>query len=360
MPTITASLKYREIERALLQEIEAGHWQAGDRLPGEHDLARRFDVAYMTVRQAVTNLVDGGILLRVRGKGTFIVDQTAASKNMSVPMTLLFPEDWQLSDPYYFPELLAGFRQTMEANGHRASVLDYSFVNTLDSLEPGATIACLLIETEHIQLVERLRDAGYRVLALNKYTGRRAIPCVHIDDAFGVEEAIDHLVSLGHERIAFICGKPGNIDAADRHRGFRIAVKKHGLTEAIEVGDGFTEAKGYAATGELLSLRNPPSAVLCASDLAALGAIKAARDNGRFVPHDLSVIGFGDFSVAAYITPGLTTIRQPRFELGQAAAESLIRLTQHGSDEGAIVRPNLVVRESTLPLRSNAVPKIVT
>jgi len=363
MTTTTTGLKYREIKRALLEEIEAGQWQVGDRLPGEHDLARRFDVAYMTVRQAVANLVEEGVLLRVRGKGTFIVDpanaKQSSTRRICAPMTLLFPADWQQCDPYYFPELMRGFRQAMESQGQQAIIQDYTFGDTPNALEPGTVIACLLIEEEHIQLVERLRDSGHTVLALNNYTGRRSIPCVRSDDAVGVEAAVDHLISLEHERIGFIRGKSGNIDAADRLRGFRTAMKRHGLRDAVEAGDGFTEASGDEAALTLLALRYPPTAFLCASDLAALGAIKAARDSGRFVPHDLSVVGFGDFSVAPYVTPSLTTIRQPRLELGWAAAESLIRLAEQGVGEGTVLRPDLIVRESTAPLRSVAAPGIV-
>jgi len=275
------------------------------------------------------------------------MDGSPAVPRSCSPMALLFPADWQLMDPYYFPEVVTGFQSAMALQERTAAVYDYTVAEAMSVLEPGCAVACLLLETAHLQLVERLRDAGYRVLAVNHYSGRRSIPCVRIDDAQGVERAVDHLVGLGHERIGFVRGKPENIDAADRQRGFDAAVKRHGLRHVPEAGAGFTEACGYAAARELLAAPAPPTAFVCASDLAAIGASRAARDCGRFVPHDLSVIGFGDFSVAPYMTPSLTTVRQARLDLGRAAAESLIRLAEEGDTPDIVLQPDLIVREST-------------
>jgi LacI family transcriptional regulator len=347
--TKTGTVKHREVTRALREEIESGIWRGGDRLPGEQDLARRFQVAPMTLRQAIAGLVDEGLLLRIRGKGTFVVsrDVASAETQASHAMGLLFPSDACLIDPYYFPEVLEGFQRGMEERGHRATVYSGGVEETAQLLPSGAAVACLLFDEAQAQIVEGLRDSGYQVLAINRYMGRRSIPCVRIDDAGGMERAVDHLVGLGHERIGFVRGPADNLDANDRLRGFRAAVKRHGLKAAPEEGDGFTEAAGYAAARKLLSATHRPTAIVCASDLSALGVIKAARDFGLSVPRGLSIVGFGDFSVADYMLPSLTTIRQRRMDLGACAAEALIQLAQDGDTAGAVLEADLIVREST-------------
>jgi len=342
-------VKYREVERSLRQEIETGVWKAGDRLPGEYDLATHFGVSYLTVRQAVAHLVEDGILLRVRGKGTFVVDRDAAAPEPGTrrPMAILFPTNWQRRDPYYFPDILHGFQHGMETRGCHAALLNDNGVEAAGGLPAGSAVACLLIEEEHLHLVERLRDAGHAVLGVNQYTGRRSIPSVWIDDQGGIEQAVDHLVSQGHRRIGFLRGPADNIDAAARLQGFRKAIERHGLTAAVEAGEDFGEKSGYDAAQTLLRLPNRPTGIVCASDLSAIGAIGAATDIGLSVPRDVSIAGFGDFSVAHYVRPSLTTVRQCRVTLGQTAARMLIDLANDEEVENQVLAAELILREST-------------
>lgn len=347
----TARSKHREIEQILRQEIVSGQWKPGDRLPGEHELAARFDVAYMTVRQAVSHMVEAGLLRRLRGKGTFVIeqDQPHSATMTGQPLALVFPADRLRVDPYYFPELLDGFQQRMKERDLSFSLYNYDQAEAPGALAAGSLVACLLLEEPHLHLVERLRDGGHRVLAVNHYRGHRSIPCVRIDDAQGIVQAVGHLAALGHEKIGFVRGDPGNLDAADRRRGFRLAVRHYGLRFVTEGGGGFTEASGYAAAQEMLASASRPTALICASDISAVGAMKAAREKGLSIPRDLSIIGFGDFSVADYIMPSLTTVRQSRIALGREAADMLIRLADNETIADSILSADLVVRESTAP-----------
>ncbi len=303
----------------------------------------------MTIRQAVSTLIEEDLLRRVHGKGTFVVDQSPSQLRSSTrfPMALLFPSYLGSMDPWYFPEVLAGFQQTLEARGHSASLYESQVGVSPGTLEAGSAVACLLVDRSDLELVERLRDNGHRVLAINHYTGRRSIPSVRIDDAQGVEQAVHHLVSLGHDRIGFVLGPPNNIDATDRLSGFRSAVLRCGLDQVSEVSGHFTEASGYAGAQLLLASPHPPTALVCASDLSAIGAMKAVREVGLSIPRDLSIVGFGDFSVAAYVEPGLTTIRQTRMELGRKVAESLIALANGENVPDTVLDVRLILREST-------------
>ena len=347
--------KYRQIENALKDEVAAGLWGAGQRLPSEYELAERFNVAYLTVRQAVSNLRDAGVLIRVKGKGTFVAGsaaQTNTAPTTRHPMVLLFPANWQRIDPYYFPELWEGFQQAADLSGQQTRSVSYDDAERIGFLKPGSAVACLLLEEAQMHLAERLRDKGHHVMAINHYTGRRSIPCVRIDDAQGVEQLVDYLVGLGHRNIAFVKGDSGNLDAADRFTGFRQAMRRHGLP-VVASGEGFQEVWGYLAAQTLLDAAIRPTALVCASDLSALGALKAARERGIICPEDLSVVGFGDFSVGDFVQPRLTTVRQSRIELGRNAAELLVRLANDEVVPDVILQTELLVRDSAaLPASS--------
>ncbi|HEY3332668.1 MAG TPA: GntR family transcriptional regulator [Capsulimonadaceae bacterium] len=351
MPQIITKLpaKYRLVENALRDEIVAGLWQPGERLPGEHDLAKRFDVAYMTLRQAIAGLIDEGLLRRVNGKGTFVADRDAPSApdHLLRPMALLIPSSGITKDSYYFPELLAGFQSAMEQHDMHIVPFNWEAPEPPTILLPGSAIACLMTTSAHYSLVERLRDSGFPVIAINRYVGRRTIPCVRIDDRHGVESAVDYLVDLGHTRLGFVTAVASNLDARDRLRGFRSAAMRNGLPTPVEAGDNFTEAAGFAAAMQMLQSAHRPTAIVCASDLSALGALKAARNLDLNVPRDLSIVGFGDFSIASYATPPLTTVRQQRFLLGQKSAESLIRLAKDEEVGNLVIPSELIVRESS-------------
>ncbi len=347
----TASPKHREVESVLRREIEEGVWLPGERIPAEHELSSRFGVAYMTARQAVGTLVSDRLLQRIPGKGTFVLawEESESSLRTVSPLVLLVPALWQRLDPYYFPEVLAGFEAQMERAGHKATIQDYVAAEQGGHLSPDTVVACLLIGKEETELIERVRDRGCRVLAINRYLGRRSIPSVAPDNAGGVAEAVRHLAALGHTRIGFVRGVPGNLDAAERRRGFRTEMRLQNLSSDCEAGDGFREVCGYRAAQDLLNRPDRPTALVCASDLAAMGVIKAAQEKELTIPGDLSVVGFGDFSVAAYLHPGLTTICLPRWELGQAAARALILLASGQEPKGEVIRTHLVERGTSAP-----------
>jgi DNA-binding LacI/PurR family transcriptional regulator len=340
--------KHREVESCLRDEILAGVWQEGERIPAEHELSRRFGVAYMTVRQAVGNLVAERLLQRIPGKGTFVLPQASDGAPMppTAPLVLLVPDLWQRFDPLYFPDVLSGFETGMRQLGQEVVVSDDA-----DDIPAEALVAFLLAEKDDVRRIERLKDQGCRLVAINRYSGRRMIPSIALDNAGGTAQAVEHLVALGHARIGFLSGWPDNVDGDERRRGFVSAMRAHGLRPDLEAGHGFREERGYQGAKELLALPDPPTALVAASDLAAIGAIKAAQDLGLRVPEDLSVVGFGDFSVAAYWPSGLTTLYQPRKELGEAAALALGAFARGETVRDQLLPTRLIERGTTGPPR---------
>lgn len=167
------------------------------------------------------------------------------------------------------------------------------------------------------------------------------------DNAAGTAAAVDHLVSLGHRRIALVNGDERLPTARERRAGFEAALARHGLSAVAHESGEFTLESGRALAARALDAG--PDAVLAGNDLIAMGVINAAAERGLRVPDDLSVVGYDDIAYAAFTSPPLTTVRQPGGEMGSETARLLLsRLDGHdGPPRRVVVHPELVVRGST-------------
>lgn len=172
---------------------------------------------------------------------------------------------------------------------------------------------------------------------------------VDADNAAGAALVVEHLIRLGRSRIAHLRGPAGVPNAVDRLAGFERALRNHGLRAEsnLVVESGFSERGGHAAARAVLTRAPRPSAIFAANDVAALGALRACEELGLSVPEDVAVVGFDDSSVCELARPRLTSVRQPAFEMGRAAAEILLALIDGESTTRCrVLTPELVVRES--------------
>jgi DNA-binding LacI/PurR family transcriptional regulator len=175
------------------------------------------------------------------------------------------------------------------------------------------------------------------------------------DEVSGADLVVDHLVSLGHERIAHIHATPAS-GGPQRRAAFSEAMVARGLAPILVEGD-FTEEAGAAGADQLLSLREPPTAILAGNDLAAVGVLGRLAVLGIGVPDDVSVVGYDDTRLASVSTVSLTTVHQPRPLLGRRALELLIeRLGGRAEARHELVEPRLVVRGSTGPAPDGSAP----
>jgi DNA-binding LacI/PurR family transcriptional regulator len=171
------------------------------------------------------------------------------------------------------------------------------------------------------------------------------------DDELGARLAVDHLVQLGHTRIAHIEGARSTT-ARYRRSGYEAAMAGHGLTERIVVTAGdFTEEGGYRAARTLLGADPRPTAIFCPNDLVATGALSAADELDLEVPTDVSIVGYDNTHLAAIRHISLTSVDQPRRDMGRVAAELLTARIEDPTRIPAqtLVTPHLVVRSTTGP-----------
>ncbi|HEY3185175.1 MAG TPA: LacI family DNA-binding transcriptional regulator [Gaiellaceae bacterium] len=226
-------------------------------------------------------------------------------------------------------------------------------VTLLGRLMHGTTDgAVLTLPEETNEELKALQRLGYPFVVVDPRVALdQGIPAVSAGHASGARAATEHLLELGHRRIAAITGPPTWFASTERLNGYRAALAAAGVLpdpELVHYSD-FQEEAGEAAAGRLLDLPQPPTAIFGFNDNLAVGVMRAARARGLRVPDDLSVVGFDDLEQAAIVTPALTTVRQPLAEMGRMAISLLTRIVEGQRLEALQVElaTRLIVREST-------------
>jgi LacI family transcriptional regulator, galactose operon repressor len=264
--------------------------------------------------------------------------------------------------PAYFSSILAGAAEAMSELDLRVVLSPTGHehdreVSLLERLMHGMTDGALIVMPEESSPeLELLVSGGYRFVVVDPIMPlAERIPSVSAAHTSGADQAMRHLLELGHRRIAQITGPRGWLATEDRRRGYQAALASAGILPdpALEVEAIPEIPPGRAAAELLLDRPEPPTAIFAFNDNIAIGAIQAARARGLSVPGDLSIVGFDDVEGATIVTPALTTVRQPLAEMGRTAVSLLNRLLERQRFETLHLElaTRLVVRESTAPPR---------
>src|SRR5947209_7102720 len=244
--------------------------------------------------------------------------------------------------PVYFSAILSGAAEALHEQDLRVVLSPTQHehdreVSLLDRLMHGVTDGALIVlPEESSEELERLLAEGYRFVVVDPMLPLdERIPSVSAAHTSGADQAMRHLLELGHRRIAAITGPRGWVATEDRRRGYHAALAGAGILPdpALEVESNFEIDGGEQAANLLLDLPEPPTAIFAFNDNHAIGTLRAARSRGLRVPEDLSVVGFDDVEHATIVTPMLTTVRQPPAEMGRTAVSLLTRLIERQSFE---------------------------
>lgn len=266
-----------------------------------------------------------------------------------------------IRNPFY-PEVIQGVEDAALAAGYNVFLC-----NTNYDIERGTTFVRLLIDkgvdgalimsssTSDAWLDELLQNDIPVVILDWEKARQKNLSLIGVDFQSGVAQAAQHLVALGHRRFGHVSGPLGLQTGRARRDAFVHALRDLGVPEThIRVVEGTMHIEsGRAAARVLFSQPQPPTAIFTANDLMALGVLAEARAQNLSIPHDVSLVGLDDIWIASQITPPLTTVALPRYEIGQLAMQSLLeRLAAPQSEEErqpVQVKTQLVVRESTGP-----------
>ena len=259
------------------------------------------------------------------------------------------------SDPF-FPPFMAGVESVIAPTGRAltlrfvepdqeaAAYTDIANSNRVD----GVLVADLRVDDPRPSLLASL---ALPFVTLNRPDVPSVGPAVCLDDRMGVKDAVNHLVALGHRRVAHVGGPPNYLHANSRRDEWRRTIEATGVEAVGPLEADFTAAGGARATEELLDRPDPPTAILYSSDLMAMAGLAVANRRGVVVPRDLSIVGYDDAELSAYLHPPLSTIHTDAHEWGRVAATTLIQLLdgQQPADVH-LVPARFVARDSTGPV----------
>ena len=252
------------------------------------------------------------------------------------------------SDPFLM-EFVAGMGDVTVGAGYGLLLAPFADGGELMLVKERRVDGLVLLDTDvDDPRLPQLQELKFPVVIFGRADNARGFPWIDVDGYAGGRMVAEHLLRLGHRRIAHVAAPQHFMYARERQRGWADRLTEAGLPPELVAEGDLTEASGERALLELLALPEPPTAVFVASDLMAAGLIKAAHSQGVRVPEDLAVVGFDDTRMAEWLSPPLTTVQQPILDLGRQAAQMLLDRLEGRSRQprGVLISPRLVVRRS--------------
>lgn len=328
------------------------------------ELAKLAGVSKTTVSRVINNKPD--VDPATREKINSLIKQyefqpnafaKAISQKQSNHIGLLIPHkaEYIFSNPFY-TEVMRGVSTTVDEKGYYLVMCYAREVNYMDIYRQKRVDGFILLSpgSFHKQIIESLNTGSVPFVSTARIATETTMTYVDVDNFAGAGMLMEHLILLGHRRIAFI-GKPTLQSSQDRLHAYETALEKAGIPydpDLALVTDTSSVESGHEYTLRLLRSNQPPTAIFLANDVMAIGAINATHESGLRVPEDISIVGFDDIPYSNYTNPPLTTIHQPAYEKGVRAAEILINLLEtQETPESAILPLQMVVRNSTAPAR---------
>ncbi len=306
------------------------------KLPGERALAKEFGFSYMTVRKAVDILVSQGVLYKVATRGTFINgdrDRRRRKTNRTIGYFLDTRISMGIASPYYSMIFDAIEK---EASDHGLSLVYFTErsedqLQTVLSKMDGVIATCF---PRNEGLIGKIKSLIPVVLIENSATDK-SIPSVVIKNYDAIADCVDYLRGLDHENIGFISGLLDSEIGTKRLEGYMGGLEKNAISydESLIYRGDYSFESGVRGADFFLQLDCPPTALICANDSMALGAVKRLRDRSVAVPDRISVVGFDDIEVASQISPALTTIAAPVEDIARLSFAMLMALVEGDGPE---------------------------
>lgn len=325
------------------------------------DIARMANVSITTVSRVINKKTDGVSdetrerILKVMKDLNYQPNRIARGlvTKRTNTLGLILPD---IANPF-FPEIARGVEDTANIYGYNVILCNTDdrpdkeelYINVLREKCVDGVIFTSGINpvSEHIK---QLMDCKMPFVLLDRYMDIDSLPGVYSDGYDGMYQITRYLLEMGHRNIAFIAGPVHSTTAKHRYDGFKAAVGECGFS----VDDALVEEGNYKISGgkeamtRLIGKGKSFTAVVCANDLMAVGAMEVLRENGYRIPEDISITGFDDIQLSGLIEPKLTTVAQPCYEMGAMATRMLIKLIEgQAMDEREIkLKPKLVIRNS--------------
>ncbi|MDP1676597.1 MAG: GntR family transcriptional regulator [Bacteroidota bacterium] len=355
---------YLQIERALKNKIENGELNVGDQLGSQQELAKEYKVSLITIKKALTNLIDQGVLYSRVGKGTFVAEKTAVKKIKKINQKTIGLVLSDINHSY--------FSMIVHSIEERAYELGFNILlsNSSGSIEKeenqidhfrdmgvdGLIIASLSGEYRATEYLQKLHKENFPYIMIS-YIHDPEYWYVGSDNELGGFIATEHLIKTGYDSIGYVHVGRGNLLSEVRKNGYYRALMEYQKPYSSEyvfylesdqrdnASERFQLGKNFC--NEFAHFVNRPQALLFFEDMVALGFIAESKENKITIPESVAIVGYDDVHISRYTSVPLTTIHQPIDTIGRLAVEIIQkRIEKVDIGNRTILKPTLIIRES--------------
>jgi DNA-binding LacI/PurR family transcriptional regulator len=327
----------------------------GTRILGTREFAKQLSVSDMTVRRDLQELEQAGLLLRQHGSAILARQPISTQPSLREIGVILVSSMGKYNNPF-FNAVLEGADQKLQELGYRIAYINLgakiSTAQQAQELLASIPISGIILVGTRlgVESVDYLKAHLRSLVATIEPIGPEYDTIV-FDGYAGMQSMVTHLVQCGYRRLGFITGRYDT-----RQQGFLDAIKVYGLPSdpdlclVVPEGiDGWTPELGKIGTHKLMQLAEPPEAIMCASDLIAIGAIQWLQQNNYRVPEDVAVTGFDNITESTFTTPALTTIHVHKQLIGELAAERIVKRIENEDEVPLLIQTptHLVIRQSS-------------
>ncbi len=356
--------KYRQIEDWIHERLRSGQLHTGDRLETEAEIARRFSFSRQTVRQALADLEQEGILEKIQGSGSYIKGQLP--KAGKIPLIKLVTIISSYTDSYIFPKILQAMTDVLQKNGYSTRIMftnnkretERRLLADLVSQRSGDPLivepAASALPNPNLSYYRQLQDSGIPILFFNTYYPQLDIPHVSLDDRGAGKKITQYLISIGHRRIGCIF-KNDDGQGLLRYAGYQDALMEAGIPideSKVCWIDTAKQKEMLKKDDWILDRLKDCTAVVCYNDEVAYMLTEMCESRQIDIPKDLSVVSIDNSRLAELAPVPLTSVCHPMEELGEKAAVSLLKMISHPeenmSDFTYEFPPKITVRDSAL------------
>ncbi|MCL4542982.1 MAG: substrate-binding domain-containing protein [Chloroflexi bacterium] len=358
---------HQQVAAALRKRLASGEFSPGATLPSELVLQQEYGVSRATVRHALETLQREGLLQRRAGQGTYVAPSGPTPLSSTVQRPCLGLVAARLSS-LFLMDMLRGVEEEAEARGYDLLVANSNHDpqqerERIERLRRRGVAGVLVEPAPGATLESYYRDLvgmAYPLVMLDRRHPEVAVDYVGVDNVKATQELVAHLIACGHQRIAYLLGQEWPTSTArERLQGYETALRRAGLSPdpALVVrpagapGDPFSPAVAAAAQRLLaLPANQRPTAICCLNDATALEVLRVLRNEDLRVPEDMALTGFDDLPYAAHLEVPLTTVAQPRAQLGSTGARLLIDRIEgrRGAQPATVLLPTrLLLRRSS-------------
>lgn len=350
---------YQRIFETLEGLIKNGVLKPGELLPSENELANEFNVSRDTVRKAMERLVFKGLIVRQRGRGSFVADARALSSVKEMPRARTVGVIFPYGQGNLAMRVMSGIEEVLSASGYHilyaSSESDYLVQDQkVESFREYGVDGLLVMpvtrskkpELSELKSLWRLYYEGFPLVCLDRRIEELDVPVVSSQNVDAMTDVVAHLYAVGHREMIMIT--PGDFYTTtirDRRQGYAQALEAKGLKSSAKRIFTFDEVDWERLVEEKIT------AIVCTNDFVAVNVIKRLAEHNLSVPDDVAVTGFDNADVSEHITPPITTVDQDFAEIGRQAAGLFLRSIDGDRltfKDSIYVPTRLIVRESSV------------